>query len=74
VEEKRSMKTTAWVALREGKLLLPPGYRLERDADLLELRRTDGSLVAAFSARGTSPAEVVWEAEEDHWENGRSTA
>jgi len=68
------MRMTAWVAHRGGKILLPPGYRLERDADLLELRRTDGSLVAAFSARGASPAAVVREAEEDHRKNGRSTA
>ena len=74
MEEKKGMKMTAWVAHREGKLLLPPGYRLERDADLLELRRTDGSLVAAFSVRGASPAAVVWEAEEDYRKNGRSTA
>ena len=65
---------TAWVAHRRGKFRLPPGYRLERDADLLELRRTDGSLVAAFSARGASPAAVVREAEEDHRRHGRSTA
>ena len=74
MEEKKGMKMTAWVAHRGGKFQLPPGYRLERDADLLELRRTDGSLVAAFSARGASPAAVVREAEEDHRKNGRSTA
>jgi hypothetical protein len=74
VEEKKRMRMTAWVAHRANKFRLPPGYRLERDADLLELRRTDGSLVAAFSAGGASPAAVVREAEEDHRKNGRSTA
>ena len=74
MEEKKGMKMTAWVAHRAGKFQLPPGYRLEMDADLLELRRTDGALVAAFSARGASPAAVVREAEEDHTKNGRSTA
>jgi hypothetical protein len=43
---------------------LPFGYHLERDADLLMLRRADGSLVAAFSTRGVDFFEVeatVWE-------------
>ena len=73
---KRGMDTklTAWAAHGAGKLCLPPVYGLERDADLLELRRADGSLVAAFSVRGASPAAVVREAEEDHRKNGRSTA
>ena len=74
MEEKKGMRMTAWVAHRAGKILLPPGYCLQMDADLLELRRTDGALVAAFSARGASPAAVVREAEEDHTKNGRSTA
>jgi hypothetical protein len=30
-------------------VVLPPGYRLEMDPDLLILRRDDGSQVAAFS-------------------------
>jgi len=74
--EERGMNTklTAWAAHGSGKLSLPPGYDLERDADLLELRWADGSLVAAFSVRGASPAAVVREAEEDHRKNGRSTA
>jgi hypothetical protein len=37
---------------------LPFGYYLERDADLLMLRRSGGSLVAAFSALGVDPFEV----------------
>jgi len=43
---------------------LPFGYYLERDADLLILRRSDGSFVAAFSAVGADSFEVeltVWE-------------
>ena len=43
---------------------LPFGYYLERDADLLVLRRSDGSYVAAFNVRGVSLFEVelaVWE-------------
>ena len=42
---------------------LPFGYYLERDADLLILRRSDYSLVAAFSAEGVDLFEVelaVW--------------
>ena len=42
---------------------LPFGYYLERDADLLILRRSDNSLVAAFSAEGVDLFEVelaVW--------------
>jgi hypothetical protein len=43
---------------------LPFGYYLERDADLLILRRPDSSFVAAFSARGVDLFEVeltMWE-------------
>ena len=43
---------------------LPFGYYVEREPDLLLLRRPDGTLVAAFSARGVDPLEVeltVWE-------------
>jgi hypothetical protein len=42
---------------------LPFGYYLERDADLLILRRSDDSLVEAFSAESVDPFEVelaVW--------------
>ena len=42
---------------------LPFGYYLESDADLLILRRSDNSLVAAFSAEGVDFFEVelaVW--------------
>jgi hypothetical protein len=43
---------------------LPFGYYLEHDADLLILRRPDGSLVAAFNAVGADLFEVelaLWE-------------
>jgi hypothetical protein len=42
----------------------PFGYYLERDADVLVVRRPDGSAVAAFGAWGADPFEVeaaVWE-------------
>jgi hypothetical protein len=48
----------------QGGFVLPFGYYLERDPDLLILRRSDCSFVAAFSARGVDPFEVeltVWE-------------
>jgi hypothetical protein len=40
------------------------GNYLERDADLLTLRRADGSFAAALSARGMDPFEdelTLWE-------------
>ena len=43
---------------------LPLGYYVERDPDLLLLRRPNGTLVATFSTRGVDPLEVeltVWE-------------
>ena len=43
---------------------LPFGYHLEHDADLLIVRRSEGSFVAAFSAGNADPFEVeraVWE-------------
>lgn len=47
-----------------GLLDLPGEYYLERDPDMLVLRRIDGSLVAAFSNRGAAPEVVRWAAEE----------
>jgi hypothetical protein len=44
---------------------LPFGYYLERDADLLILRRSDGSCVAAFSAWGVDLFEIELAAWED---------
>ena len=45
---------------------LPPGYRLEQDPDILLLLRPDGSVVAAFSAHGADPLDVLGAAWEDH--------
>ncbi len=39
-------------------LELPKGYYLERDPDILTLRRPDGSVVGAFSAQGVAPEAV----------------
>ena len=44
---------------------LPPGYSLRKDPDLLVLLRPDGSTVAAFSAWGADPLEVIAAAWED---------
>jgi hypothetical protein len=46
-------------------LWLPFDYYLERDADLLMLRRSDGSFVAAFSTGGVDLFEVELMAWED---------
>lgn len=49
----------------QGTVLeLPTGYYLERDPDILILRRRDGSMVGAFSARGATPEDVRRAAEE----------
>jgi DNA-binding SARP family transcriptional activator len=40
--------------MREPLLELPTGYYLERNPDVLVLRRLDGSMVGAFSARGAA--------------------
>jgi hypothetical protein len=52
--------------LREPSNHLPPGYRLEHDADVLVLRHSsDGSFVGAFSARGVSEQAVLRSVEDD---------
>jgi DNA-binding SARP family transcriptional activator len=43
---------------------LPTGYYLERDPDILTLRRSDGSVVGAFSAQGVAPEAIRRTAEE----------
>lgn len=58
-------KLSAVEAHLAGKLALPPGYDVGLDDHLMELRRPDGTLVAAFSARGADQAAVVEAAEED---------
>ena len=48
----------------QGRPKFPFGYYLDRDADLLILRRPDGSFVAGFNAVGADLFEVelaVWE-------------
>jgi LuxR family transcriptional regulator, maltose regulon positive regulatory protein len=40
--------------MQGSSLVLPTGYYLERDPDILTLRRLDGSIVGAFSARGAA--------------------
>jgi hypothetical protein len=44
---------------------LPPGYRLAREVDFLTVRRSDGSLLGIFSARGATRESVVRAAEDD---------
>jgi hypothetical protein len=51
------------------ELRLPPGYYVDKDADLLMLRRHDGSAVAVFSARGVTKEVVERAAWEDHGES-----
>ena len=55
----------------EHELCLPPGYRLDRsDPDVWALRRSEGWVVAYFSARG-----VTWNAvETTAWEDYESAA
>jgi hypothetical protein len=60
---------TALDAHREGRLPLPPGYSLEYGADVLLLRREGGSVVAAFSARGTTATDV----ERTAWDDFRQS-
>jgi len=64
-------KLTARDAHRKGKLPLPPGYSLECDADLLMLHK-EGTLVAAFSAKGTTPSEVARTTRNNHRQNDDS--
>jgi hypothetical protein len=53
--------------MQDKPLELPPGYVLDvvSDPNVLFLRRSDGSSVAAFSARSADPAEVRRVAEVD---------
>jgi DNA-binding SARP family transcriptional activator len=50
--------------MQGSSLELPTGYYLERDPDILILRRPDGAMVGAFSVRGAAPAAVRQAAEE----------
>ena len=52
---------------------LPPGYTLNvLDPDVLILRREDGSMVGAFSARGATEGELCRTAQEDLRQRGPS--
>jgi hypothetical protein len=42
-------------------------YLDESDLDIVNLRRQDGSFVAAFSARGATREDFVEAAREDYW-------
>jgi DNA-binding SARP family transcriptional activator len=44
--------------MRESSMELPTGYQLERVPDMLVLRRPDGVMVGAFSARGVTNEAV----------------
>jgi hypothetical protein len=61
-----NVKLTALAAHYAGKLLLPPGYHIQSDAEVLMLRRADGSMVAGFVGGRSAPSEVVRMAEEDY--------
>ena len=52
-----------------GEEMLPKFdyYLDESDPDILELRRQDGSFVAAFSAQGVTREGIVEAAKEDYW-------
>jgi hypothetical protein len=53
--------------MRSEEPRLPPGYRVDRsDPDLWTLRRTDGWVVAHFSARGATEETIEHTAWEDH--------
>ena len=63
-------KMSALAAYRMGKLVLPYGYAIEHGADVLLLRRGDGSVVAAFGVANTPPSQVVRAAERDFRADG----
>jgi hypothetical protein len=56
-------KMTALEAYWAGILILPPGYELVNLADVLLLRRDDGSVVAGFGTSRVTPSGVAWAAE-----------
>jgi hypothetical protein len=66
-------KLTVLEAYREGKLSLPPGYRLEFDPDMILLRK-DEATVAAFGVASATPWEVTKAAWEDHTRGRNNSA
>lgn len=65
-------KMSALGAYLTGKANLPYDYVVERGADVLLLRRGDGSVVATFGAANTTPSEVARIAEQDFHSNRRT--
>ena len=61
-----STRPTALTAYLAGEMALPPGYGLEHGANVLLLRRKDGSVVATFYARDVAPAKVERIAEDGY--------
>ena len=52
--------------MRDAPHWLPAGYTVDiLDPDVLILRRDDGSMVAAFSSRGSTPESIRRRVEED---------
>jgi hypothetical protein len=66
-----NIKLTALAAHYAGKLFLPPGYHIQSDAEMLMLRRANGSMVAGFVGGHSAPSEVVKMAEEDYRASNR---
>jgi len=66
---KRPRLQTVGRVVSKEELLLPKFdyYIDESDPDIVELRRQDGSFVAAFSARGATREGIVEAAKEDYW-------
>ena len=54
--------------------MLPDSYYVDRDADVLSLLRSDGSVVARFSVPGVQWSEVVRAAEQDAGSKTHRTA
>ena len=50
--------------MQGSRLELPTGYYLEHDPDVLIVRRLDGSMIGAFSARGAAPEAILGAIEE----------
>jgi hypothetical protein len=66
ISERPWLHISAEMSMRgETSYYLPPGYRLEREPDVLTLRRSDGSFLGAFSVRGVTEQAVLRAAEDD---------
>jgi hypothetical protein len=58
------MKVRVLVAYKANKIL-PAGYRVNHDPDVLSLLRPDGSVAGYFPTRMVNPERIREEAEED---------